>query len=175
MSVDEVAEGMRKCPFCAEIIRSEAKICRFCQRDLPRGGSEDSTPAGGVPLELRSLHYGARVSSPTMGIGTIVDPNCDGDSVRVRFDRDGRERTAGTSELKLLSASGPSDRSPSGRSGDETLITAAWLTALLLPPIGFVCGVILVAKGQVGHGVGAMIVSLLICFIWLAIFGAFAV
>lgn len=25
----------RKCPFCAEIVRREAKVCRFCSRDLP--------------------------------------------------------------------------------------------------------------------------------------------
>lgn len=25
----------RKCLFCAELIKSEAKVCRFCGRDLP--------------------------------------------------------------------------------------------------------------------------------------------
>jgi len=32
----QLASGdLRKCPFCAEIIKSEAKVCRFCGRDLP--------------------------------------------------------------------------------------------------------------------------------------------
>lgn len=26
---------LKKCPFCAECIKQEAKICRFCQRDIP--------------------------------------------------------------------------------------------------------------------------------------------
>jgi hypothetical protein len=26
----------RKCPFCAEYVKAEASVCRFCQKDLPR-------------------------------------------------------------------------------------------------------------------------------------------
>lgn len=34
----ELAVGNQKtCPFCAELIRSEASVCRFCGRDLPVG------------------------------------------------------------------------------------------------------------------------------------------
>jgi hypothetical protein len=25
----------RKCPFCAEMVKPEAKVCRYCSRDLP--------------------------------------------------------------------------------------------------------------------------------------------
>lgn len=28
-------EKQRTCPFCAEVIKAEAKVCRFCQRELP--------------------------------------------------------------------------------------------------------------------------------------------
>ena len=38
--------GLRKCPFCAEMVQAEAKVCRYCQRELPKPASA-SVPGTG--------------------------------------------------------------------------------------------------------------------------------
>ena len=37
--------GLVPCPHCAEKIRREAKICRFCQRDLPAPQTREAGPS----------------------------------------------------------------------------------------------------------------------------------
>lgn len=41
----------QKCPFCAEIIKAEAKVCRFCSRDLPTEQTQQRQPVVERPEE----------------------------------------------------------------------------------------------------------------------------
>jgi hypothetical protein len=44
-----VASGaQKKCPFCAELIKSEARVCRFCGRELPDSAG---TTVGGIVVD----------------------------------------------------------------------------------------------------------------------------
>lgn len=49
----------RKCPFCAEIIKAEAKVCRFCGRDIP---ASSQRPA--VLANLGAPYQGDRADRP---------------------------------------------------------------------------------------------------------------
>jgi hypothetical protein len=37
---ESIREGNKKCPFCAELIRREAVVCRFCGRDQLKEGAQ---------------------------------------------------------------------------------------------------------------------------------------
>ena len=40
-SIASFSKGVRTCPYCAEQVKAEALICRFCQRDLPALTEDD--------------------------------------------------------------------------------------------------------------------------------------
>ncbi|MFZ2309032.1 MAG: hypothetical protein WAW34_17000 [Rhodoferax sp.] len=62
----ETDAGERKCPFCAEVVKREAVICRFCQRDLP--------PAAAVSQSTETP-IGLATASPILSEGdqTTID------------------------------------------------------------------------------------------------------
>jgi hypothetical protein len=40
--------GMRKCPFCAELVKQEATLCRYCHSELPPFSAPPSSPSPGM-------------------------------------------------------------------------------------------------------------------------------
>jgi hypothetical protein len=52
----QAAQGLKKCPLCAEMIKPDARVCRYCGRDLPtEAAPAEPTPAPTVvaPRVLR--------------------------------------------------------------------------------------------------------------------------
>lgn len=76
-SVTAGTPGYRSCPSCAEIVKDEAKVCRYCQRDLP-SLSELRTKEEAAQQQLaeaRSLE-GAAALEAEEKLPKGVCPNC---------------------------------------------------------------------------------------------------
>jgi len=59
--------GQKKCPFCAELVRKEATVCKHCGRDLDdheMDRSDDLQPVANMPLDV-STEKLANASPPT--------------------------------------------------------------------------------------------------------------
>lgn len=68
----------RKCPFCAELVKREAVVCRFCGRDLPPALAPAAEAEGlkcercggvSVPTAKKCAWCGARLASPASAHG----------------------------------------------------------------------------------------------------------
>lgn len=80
MSVFQLQERTKKaCPHCAEMIQAEAKICRFCQREVPAPALMQvpgDSPDTGSQAGTQSPHATANLPrAEPRGIGCRVCPN----------------------------------------------------------------------------------------------------
>jgi DNA-directed RNA polymerase subunit RPC12/RpoP len=107
----------------------------------------------------------------------IIQSKCQ--HCHAEFEDEGLERTVfcpSCGKETFIRAKG-SDYSAHAATAPEkdslgNLIAAGYITAILMPLVGFIIGIILLAKNRVGSGIGCIIVSVICGFIAMAIFSS---
>jgi hypothetical protein len=69
--------GMKKCQHCAEFVRAEAKICRYCQREILDPPIADPLPAGTPPQASAARAAGPAehdAGAPAGGVASAANP-----------------------------------------------------------------------------------------------------
>ncbi len=73
---DRAVHGSRKCPFCAELIKREAIVCKHCGRDVKStaGEVQDQQPEAGAVEPTKPLNLAALVLLGLIGgaVGIVL-------------------------------------------------------------------------------------------------------